>query len=117
MLEAASFHIPVVLLFMVFFDGCVLFLLVCAARSLFFAGPFAGFFIRNVLFAGGIHLVLFFCVVHFVCSPDTSNSIFPSGNHIATNEPDKTCGRFKHNILILQVKLAGSSSMAWKNRH
>jgi hypothetical protein len=78
MLGATSFHIPVVLLFVVLFDGDMLFLLVCAARSLFFAGPFAGFFIRNVLFAGGIHLVLLFCVVHFVCSPCTSNFIFQS---------------------------------------
>jgi hypothetical protein len=70
MLGAASFHIPVVLLFMVLSDGDMLFLLVCGARSLFFAGPFAGFFIRNVLFAGGIHLVLFFCVDHVLVLPE-----------------------------------------------
>ncbi|GFE60649.1 hypothetical protein AOG2_12370 [Geobacter sp. AOG2] len=69
MLGAASFHIPVVLLFLVLFDRGVLFVLVCAARRLFFAGPFAGFFIRNVLFAGGVHLVLVFCVVHVFVLP------------------------------------------------
>jgi len=79
MLEAPLFHIPVVLLFVLFRDGGMLFLLVCAAaRSLCFVGPFAGSFIRNVLFAGGIHFVLFFCVVHFVYSPCTSNFIFQS---------------------------------------
>jgi hypothetical protein len=68
-LGAASFHIPVVVLFVVFRGGGMLFLLVCAARSLFFVGPFAGFFIRNVLFAGGTHLVLRFFVVHVFVLP------------------------------------------------
>ncbi len=100
--KAAPLYIPVTLSFWVFRDGEKVFLLVCAAKSRFFAGFFAGFFGYNVLFTGGIHLVLLFYVVHALILPMRQISFSHLIIYIATNEPGETSGGHKCNRLILQ---------------